>query len=152
MPNNNPLRALIHDAIDRIERHGVAVTLPHVRSNITVEDLTLRDLHDAMTRQLNALIPIVMKERGMVITDATTRERKPFWEATADELDEQNRIKERSADFDRARLAADKAVVTFLRGKSVEFGYEVYPELFADDIERIYRMHSVQPPRRVVPA
>lgn len=146
--NANPLRALIGDALDRLERHGLAVTPKNVRANITVDDLTLRDLHDAMTRQLNALIPVVMKERAMVIVNPVTRERKPFWTAGPDDLEQQLKIKTEGSGYDRKRIAADKAVIAFLREKSTELGYEVYPELFQDEIDRIFRMQNVTPPSR----
>lgn len=146
MPRNAAARKLIAQAMERIERHGLPMSTQNVKANVCIDDFTLREIRDGMEHNVNALIPVVMKEQGFVITDERTRERKSFWQATADELDEQLRLKTEGSRFDRQRIACDEAVIAFLREKEKDFGYEVYPELFQDDIDRIYAMHGLSSP------
>jgi hypothetical protein len=146
MPRQNAARKLIAQSIERVQRHGLKLTPENVKANISIRDFTLGEIEEGMTKHVYAQIPVVMKEQGLIIADPATRERKPFWEASADDLDEQTRIKEQSSDFDRVRLVCDKAVVAFLREKESELGYEVYPGLFHAEIDRIYAMHGLDSP------
>lgn len=142
----NPTRAVIVAAIDLVQRHGLSITPANIRANIQYDSLTMGDASNALRKHINAQIPVVMKEQGLVITDGTTRERKSFWNAGTADLDEQLRIKEQSSDFDRNRLACDRAVLAYLREQEQAFGYEVYPELFHTQIDRIYAMHGLEAP------
>jgi hypothetical protein len=142
----NPVRVAVDAAIERVERYGLPMTLENVSANVQVDSLTVAAAVDALRRQVKSMIPVRMKEMGFVITDAKTRERKDFWTATADELDEQTRIKQQSSDHDRVRIACDEAVVAFLREKEKDFGYEVWPGLFHAEIDRIYAMHGLVAP------
>lgn len=146
MGKPNPTHAVIVAAIDKVERYGLPMTTENVKANVDVDALTLGDMNSALWRHLAAQIPVVMRDRGLIIADTKTRERKDFWASTPDELEEQKRIKEQSNDFDRVRITCDEAVITFLREKEKEFGYEVYPGLFHSDIDRIYAMHGLSAP------
>lgn len=152
MARQSPARAAIAAAIDLVEKHGLPLTPATVRANVDIEALSLADAREALAKHVNGQIPLMLKERGCVIVDERSGERKSFWTSTPDELEEQERIKARSSDFDRVRLACGAAVVAFLREKEREFGYEVCPDLFADDIARIYAMHSVPVPARMAEA
>lgn len=146
MAKLNPTRIVIGEAIDLVRRHGLAVTPQNVRANVHVDGLTLADATDALQKQINAQIPLVLKEQGFVITDAATRERKPFWEAPVAELEEQLRIKTEGSRFDENRIRADRAVIALLKDKQSDYGYEVYPGLFHAEIDRIYAMHGLTSP------
>lgn len=146
MAKRAPTRSVIVDAIELVQRHGLPITPTNIKANIQYDSLTMGDASDALRKHINAQIPVVMKEEGLVITDTATRERKDFWAANVGDLEEQLRIKEQSSDFDRNRLACDRAVLAYLKEKEREFGYAVYPGLFHIEIDRIYAMHSLTPP------
>lgn len=142
----HPVRTVIDAAIERVERYGLPMTPDNVIANVQVDGLTLADAHDALRRLVRSLTPVVLKERGFVIADPKTRERKDFWNSGPDDLEEQQRIKEQGNDFDQVQIAVGKAVIKFLREKEKEFGYEVYPGLFHAEIDRIYSMHGLAAP------
>jgi hypothetical protein len=146
MATRSPVREVIVQAIELVQRHGFPVTPKTIRANIDVDGLTIGDANQALVKHINAQIPVVMKEMGLVITDTATRDRKPFADSTADELDEQIKVKAESTRYDQNRLAADQIVVKLLREKEKELGYEVYPGLFHDEIDRIYSMHGIAAP------
>lgn len=146
MPRETATRLLITEAIDRVQRYGLPLTPANVKANVNIKDFTLAEIEVGMTKHVFAQIPTVMKEQGLIIADAVTRERKAFWDSSADELEEQKRIKEQSSDFDRVRLACDEQIIVFLRVKEKEHGYAVYPGLFHAEIDRIYSMHGLASP------
>jgi hypothetical protein len=143
---SNPTRPAILAAIEKVKRNGLPLTLKNVRANVDPSQITFGQMTDALRSYIRAQVPVVMKQEGMVITDPDTRERKGFWDATPAELEQQMLIKEASSSRDVVRITADRAVIAFLREQEQAFGYEVYPGLFEDDINRIYRMHNVASP------
>lgn len=146
--SRHPVTTQIDAAIDLLERHGEPVTPEAVKRNVTPR-LTWADWspNEAADEALDRRIPRRMKERGYIIADSVSRERKDFWRSTVAELEEQIRIKKESSRFDVNRLRADEAIVAFLKEQEQAFGYEVYPGLFHADIDRIYRMHGIAIPR-----
>ncbi|HTE60415.1 MAG TPA: hypothetical protein VK631_08680 [Solirubrobacteraceae bacterium] len=146
MAAHNPVRAAILAAIELVQRNGEPLTTKYVRANVKTGGLSLDDTHEALRKHINAQIPVVMKELGLIIADPKTRERKDFWTSSPADLEEQARIKKRSNQFDTNRIACDEAVIAFLREKEKDFGYPVYPGLFHAEIDRIYAMHSLVSP------
>lgn len=148
MSQRHPANIRIAEAIARCEEYEVEVTPQNVRTNLTLtyDDLTA---DEAIGETIDRRIRQVMRGSGYVIADTESRERKYFWSCTADELEEQTRIKQEGTVYDQNRLRADEAVISFLRQKERELGYAPFPELFADDIDRLYRMNMCEPPARV---
>lgn len=139
--------ARMHAAIDLLERYGTeSLDVDKVLANV---DLTWDEAQGVVASKKRDLARQALRERGYVITDADTRVRKDFWQCTPTELAAQLQIKKDSSDYDRARLVADEAVLTFLRVKENELGYEPYPGLFQADISRIYSMHGLTAPKQV---
>lgn len=138
----------IAEAIAHCEKYEIEVTPRNVRRNLklTYDDLTA---DEAIKETIDRRILQVIRGSGYVIADTESRERKPFWLCTFAELEEQIEVQAEGTIYDQNRLEANRAVVAFLREKARDFGYEVYPELFAEDIERIYRMNHCTPPARV---
>lgn len=147
----HPVTQRIYEAIDLLERNNMEVTPASVKINVAGK-LTWADWtpEEASDEALTQRIVRAFRERGMAITDSAPREggrpRKEFWSSLVSELEEQVRIKEESATYDRNRIKAEKAVITFLREKESELGYEPYPGLFHAEIDRIYAMHHVASP------
>lgn len=139
----SPLTLKIDAAIAKLRHHDMPVTPESVRANL---EPGWDDVRHLAERTIMQAIRAQMRADGMVIADASTRERKDFWEAGIPDLEEQLRIKQESNTYDRNRIKADKAVIAFLKEKEGEFGYTVCPDLFRSDIDRIYRMHSLTPP------
>lgn len=143
----HPVTTRIDDAVDLIERVGGDVTLPAVMINAE-KTITLADWKpgEPQKEALQMRVYRRLRDRGYVISDTDTRIRKSFWGATVEELEAQQKIKVEAAEFDGARLRADEQVIRFLQAKRDELGYEVYPGLFAEEIDRIYRMNGVTAP------
>jgi hypothetical protein len=143
----HPVSLRIDEAIALLERCGEDVTPTAIKINV-MQRLTWADYSPEQSNSegLDRRIQQRLRDRGYQITDTEARTRRDFWHCTLAELDEQLRVKQDSSDYDRARLRADEAVVTYLREKEKELGYEVCPDLFAEDIARIYAMHGVTPP------
>ncbi len=146
MPRH-PVTAKIDAAVAKLERHGMDVTPSAVKVNVE-KGLTWADWSsiDAASEALDRRIQQRLKDTGHVISDAVRGVRKDFWQCSISELEEQFRIKEESSTYDRNRILADKAVLDFLKVKNTELGYDVYPGLFENEINRIYAMHSVSVP------
>lgn len=143
----HPIAIRIDEAIDACEKYGVDVTVANVVNNaegrITWSDASPDEvLHEA----LRARVARQLKDRGYIIADATTRRRKSFWKSTAAELEEQQLVKTESSRHDQNRILADGMVIDFLKSKATELGYDPFPELFRDDVERIYAMHGIGTP------
>lgn len=143
----HPVTQRIEKAIDKLEAHSMEVTPATVKVNAEKE-ITWADwsAEQAASEALDVRIARCLRARGYVIADAVTGVRKDFWNATTSELAEQLQVKEKSSDYDLTRIKADVAVLTFLREKEKEMGYEVYPGLFQGEIERIYSMHGIAAP------
>lgn len=146
MARANPARDVIVEALDLLESYGIDPTPEKVRANIKVDGLTLADATEGLRKYINSQIGPVMKERGLIITDAAAHTRKPFWDSNVDELEAQLQVKKESRRFDENRITADKAVIDFLKEQQETFGYEVYPGLFHAEIDRIYAMHGLVSP------
>lgn len=149
MGRKHPVTLRIEEAINLLERNGMDVTPATVKINaekaITWADWTPEQ---ASSEALDGRITRCLRERGYVITDADTRIRKDFWQCTPAELEAQLQIKKDSSDYDRSRIAAEEAVIVFLRAKEKDLGYAPYPGLFQADIDRIYSMHGLDAPKR----
>lgn len=151
MPRKHPVTQRIEEAIALIERVGGEITPTAVRANVEPK-LTWQDWspEEASGEALEVRIARYLRSNGYVIADAAPREggrvRKDYWDALVSELEEQIEVKEKSNTYDRNRIKAEKAVITFLRSKEAELGYEPYPGLFHAEIDRIYSMHSVTAP------
>ena len=141
----HPANQRIDEAIDRCRTFGVDITPETVRVNL---QLGYNDLSadDAIEEALGFRIRRRMRLRGLLIAKEDTRARKLFWEMTPDELAVQQAVRSDSSAADRAQMQAHKAVITFLRSKEAELGYEPYPALFEEEINRIFRMHGVPAP------
>lgn len=149
--SRHPVSLRVDEAIDTLERYEQEVTPDAIRTNVK-KALTWADFssEEALDAVIDRHVPSRLKARGYRISDSAPREggreRKVFWEMSADEWAEQVRIKRDSNRYDQTRLAADEAVLTFLREKEKELGYEPYAGLFRDDIGRIYSMHGITAP------
>lgn len=147
----HPVSLRVDEAISLLERHEVEVTPEAIRVNVK-KSLTWADFssEEALDAVIDRHMASRLKARGFVITDATPREggraRKDFWAVSTDEFAEQLRIKRESSRYDQNRIAADEAVLSFLREQEKTFGYEVYPGLFHAEIDRIYAMHGLASP------
>jgi hypothetical protein len=150
MPRH-PVSVRIDDAIALLRRHSHDVTPSAIRVNVK-KALTWADFssEEALDAVIDRHLPARFKAHGYIITDSTPRdggrERKDFWSASPDEFEEQIRVKRESNRYDLTRLKADEAILTLLREKEKELGYEVYPGLFHAEIDRIYAMHHVSAP------
>lgn len=147
MPKRDLASEWINAAIDKLERYGMEITPASVWANIDVKAMSFADAEAVLAQHIKSRINPTFKARGLIIINGGSGERKSFWDATPDELEEQIAVKRRSSDFDANRLAADSAVLIFLREKEKDYGYTVYPELFKSDITRIYAMHGITPAR-----
>jgi hypothetical protein len=143
---SDPARDAIRQAIVQCERYGVPIVAKHIAANVDVGEVTVNYSNSVMERHIRGLIPTVLKEEGYAIKNAATGERKRFSQMTLDEWEEQIRVKQESVHYDTVRLRADKKLAEFWAEKNQDFGYDVYPELFWDDVERIYAMEGLQPP------
>lgn len=144
----SPVSAAIDTAIARLQKFGVAITLDNIvteaRKHLTFADFSSDEAVDALLRSR-----VPGRLRGHVIADHHTHERVQHDEARIPDLEVQLRICEVSSDRDQTSLAAKKAELAFLRVKRNELGYEPWPGLFRDEIDRIYRMHGCSSPLRL---
>lgn len=146
----SPITQRIDEAIDLIERVGGDVTPTAVQVNAW-KSITYADWRPGQpeAEALALRIRRRLRERGYQIADADTGTRVGFWECTVEQLKEQRRVKLESSRYDKTRLDAEDAVIALLTEKKKEFGYEVYPGLFASEIDRIYSMHGLTVPTRL---
>lgn len=147
MTTISPVNLRIDEAIAKLERYDQIITPTSIEANV---ELRWNDLSptEAANKVLKAEIQRRCRKRGLIITTADTRQRKSFWNCTPEEIEEEILVKQNGSLRDQNRIKADRACVAFLKEKRVEFGYEVYPELFAEDIERIYAMEGCSAPGR----
>jgi len=145
----HPVTALVDEAIENFGKHGVDIT-PAKVDQYVIDRLKHGDWSPNAMRDeaVQARVRRALKVRGHIITDGTTRVRKSFWKSTIPELEQQQMVREDSSDRDRNQILAGRAVLDFLREKNQDFGYDVYPELFQDEIDRIYSMHGTAAPGR----
>jgi len=139
------ISGVIAEAVEQLERVDLAITTESVtkaaRHKLTYNHFPILAEHGLRTR-----VQRYLREHGYDITDTVTRERKSHWRCTIDELEEQRKIGKDNCTYTQNRDRAREMEIDLIRSKTVEMGYPVFPELFREDIERIYAMNGCSPP------
>lgn len=141
------LTEAIDDAIDTVKRAELSCTPRAVRANVRMTAVAYdaardRGLDDAIVRRLKA--------RGEIIVDAVPQEggrpRGGYYETGLTEHKEQLRLQAENGRYTQNKIAAETAVIEFMEQRTKDLGYEPPWVTIAEDVSRIYRMHSVAPP------
>jgi hypothetical protein len=145
----SPMTIIVDQAIQTTVQSGVLVTPDNVRARLNrsaIGGLPVTFLLDAVEQETQSRVADRLKSMGWIITNAATRERKPFSDATAQDLAQREFIQTLNIDYVRVQQKATRIVRKYLEKRSKALGRPVTVSDFPDEVRNIYARLGVTPP------